>query len=115
MRKTLRAQIRSLRKMTRLQSTGRRQHLSKFSGIEQIYQFMLSDASRRAKKINFNEQFPGSAEVVVNNVDIPGAFTKAGWTAMQENLAKGRQVFRRRALGSRRLRRRPTGQRQDAG
>jgi type VI secretion system protein ImpL len=70
-----------------------RQHLSKFSGTEQIYQFMLSDASRRAKKINFNEQFPGSAEVVVNNLNIPGAFTKAGWTAMQENLAKADKFF----------------------
>jgi len=36
-----------------------RLHLSKFSGTERIYQFMLSDASRSAKKINFNEQFPG--------------------------------------------------------
>jgi type VI secretion system protein ImpL len=70
-----------------------RLHLSKFSGTEQIYQFMLSDASRRAKKINFNEQFPGSAEVVVNNRDVPGAFTKPGWAAMQENLRKADQFF----------------------
>jgi type VI secretion system protein ImpL len=70
-----------------------RLHLSKFSGIEQIYQFMLSDASRRAKKINFNEQFPGSAEVVVNNRDVPGAFTKPGWAAMQENLRKTDKFF----------------------
>jgi type VI secretion system protein ImpL len=70
-----------------------RLHLSKFSGIEQIYQFMISDASRRAHKVNFNEQFPGSAEVVVNNVDVPGAYTKGGWTAMQENLAKADKFF----------------------
>jgi type VI secretion system protein ImpL len=70
-----------------------RLHLSKFSGIEQIYQFMLSDASRRAKKVNFNEQYPGSAEVVINNLDVPGAFTKEGWTAMQENLAKTDKFF----------------------
>jgi type VI secretion system protein ImpL len=70
-----------------------RLHLSRFSGIEQIYQFMLSDASRRSKKINFNEQFPGSAAVVINDVDIPGAFTKAGWAAMQENLAKADKFF----------------------
>jgi len=70
-----------------------RQHLSKFSGTEQIYQFMLADASRRSKKINFNEQFPGSAEIVVNSVDVPGAYTKAGWTAMQENLAKADKFF----------------------
>jgi type VI secretion system protein ImpL len=70
-----------------------RLHLSKFSGTEQIYQFMLSDASRRAKKINFNEQFPGSAEVVVNNRDVLGAFTKPGWAAMQENLRKADKFF----------------------
>ncbi len=70
-----------------------RLHLSKFSGIEQIYQFMVSDASRRAKRINFNEQFPGSAEVVLNSLDVPGAFTKAGWSAMQENLAKADKFF----------------------
>ncbi len=70
-----------------------RLHLSKFSGSEQIYQFMISDASRRAKKINFNEQFPGSADVVINGVDVPGAFTKAGWAAMQENLARADKFF----------------------
>ncbi len=70
-----------------------RLHLAKFSGIEQIYQFMLADASRRAKKVNFNEQFPGSAEVVVNNRDVVGAFTKAGWAAMQDNLRKADKFF----------------------
>jgi len=70
-----------------------RQHLSKFSGMEQIYQFMLADASRRAKKINFNEQFPGSAEVVINNRDVPGAFTKAGWAAMQDNIKRADKFF----------------------
>jgi type VI secretion system protein ImpL len=70
-----------------------RLHLSKFSGMEQVYQFMISDASRRAKKINFNEQFPGSAAVVINNVDIPGAFTRAGWALMQENLARADRFF----------------------
>jgi type VI secretion system protein ImpL len=70
-----------------------RQHLSKFSGVEQIYQFMLADASRRAKKINFNEQFPGSSEVVVNNRDVAGAFTKAGWTAMQDNIRRSDKFF----------------------
>jgi type VI secretion system protein ImpL len=70
-----------------------RVHLSKFSGVEQIYQFMLADASRRTRKVNFNEQFPGSAEVVVNNRDVPGAFTRAGWAAMQENLARADKFF----------------------
>ena len=35
---------------------------------------MLSDASRRARKINFNEQFPGLGRSnVINNRDIPGS------------------------------------------
>lgn len=70
-----------------------RVHLSKFSGTEQIYQFMLADASRRSKKVNFNEQFPGSAEVVVNNRDVAGAFTKAGWAAMTDNIKKADKFF----------------------
>ncbi len=70
-----------------------RVHLAKFSGIEQIYQFMLADASRRAKKVNFNEQFPGSAEVVLNNRDVAGAFTKAGWAAMQDNIKRSDKFF----------------------
>ncbi len=70
-----------------------RKHLSGFSGTEQIYQFMLADASRRAKKFNFNEQFPGSAEVVINHKDVPGAFTKAGWAAMLDNIKSADKFF----------------------
>ncbi len=70
-----------------------RVHLSKFSGTEQIYQFMLADAARRSKKVNFNEQFPGSAEAVINNRDVPGAFTKAGWAAMSDNIKKAGKFF----------------------
>ncbi|MBL0158442.1 MAG: hypothetical protein IPP47_15260 [Bryobacterales bacterium] len=70
-----------------------RVHLSKFSGTEQIYQFMLADAGRRSKKVNFNEQFAGSAEAVINNRDVPGAFTKAGWAAMLDNIKKADKFF----------------------
>jgi type VI secretion system protein ImpL len=70
-----------------------RLHLARFSGTEQIYQFMLADASRRARKVNFNEQFPGSAEVVLNNRDVAGAFTKAGWAAMQDNIKRSDKFF----------------------
>jgi len=31
--------------------------------------------------------------VVINTIDIPGAFTKAGWSVMQENLAKADKFF----------------------
>ena len=92
-----------------------RLHLSKFSGIEQIYQFMLSDASRRAKKINFNEQFSGSAEVVVEQPRRPGRVHQAGLGGHAGEPAQSRQVLRRRALGAGRLRRRQTGPRATRG
>jgi type VI secretion system protein ImpL len=54
---------------------------------------MLADAGKRSKRINFNEQFPGSAAVVVNNRDVPAAFTKAGWLAMQDNIKRADKFF----------------------
>lgn len=70
-----------------------RDYLSKFSGLEPIYRYMLSEASRQNKAVNFNKQFPGSDEVVINNRDIAGAFTKAGWTTMQNSIKKADQFF----------------------
>ena len=57
-----------------------RRYLAQFSGIDRVYNFMLVQDSKANPKINFNEQFPGSAQVVVNNRDVPGAFTKKGGT-----------------------------------
>ena len=65
-----------------------RDYLSKFAGVEPIYRFMLSEASRQNKPVNFNKSFPGSEEVVINNRDIAGAFTKTGWTTMQNSIKK---------------------------
>ncbi|MFN3322439.1 MAG: ImcF-related family protein [Bryobacteraceae bacterium] len=70
-----------------------RRYLAQFSGIERVYQFMLAEASRKNPKINFNARFPGSAEVVINNRDISGAFTKGGWDFMQDALKKADQFF----------------------
>lgn len=60
-----------------------REHLDKFSGTERIYQFMLAEANKANKPVNFNRQFPGSATAVVQSKDMPGAFTKPGWNWMQ--------------------------------
>jgi type VI secretion system protein ImpL len=70
-----------------------RDYLSKFSGPQAIYRYMLSEASRLNKPVNFNKQFPGSEEVVVNNRDIAGAFTKGGWATMQNSIKKADQFF----------------------
>ncbi|MBI4877912.1 MAG: hypothetical protein HY822_25045 [Acidobacteria bacterium] len=70
-----------------------RRYLAQFSGIERVYQFMLAEANRNNPSVNFNQKFPGSAEVVVNNRDVPGAFTKQGFAWMQNAIKKADQYF----------------------
>ncbi len=60
-----------------------RAYLASFSGFERAYNALLAEASRRNPSVNFNKRYPGSSEVVVNNRDVPGAFTKQGWAFMQ--------------------------------
>jgi type VI secretion system protein ImpL len=61
-----------------------RDYLSQFSGAERVYRFMLAEASKADPSINFNRKFPGSAEVVIDEKEVEGAFTKAGWAFMQD-------------------------------
>jgi type VI secretion system protein ImpL len=70
-----------------------RNYLSKFAGIERVYQFMLADANKTNASINFNVTFPGSAAVVVNGYDIPGAFTKSGWKTMDSSFKQIDRFF----------------------
>jgi type VI secretion system protein ImpL len=64
-----------------------RQFLVQFGGVERTYQAMLTEANSSQKSIIFNQQFPGSSAVVINNVDVRGAFTKPGF-AFMENAIK---------------------------
>jgi type VI secretion system protein ImpL len=70
-----------------------RAYLSHFAGTERVYQSMLAAASARNKAINFNHDFPGSADVVINHVDVAGAFTKGGWTFMQDAIKHPERFF----------------------
>lgn len=63
-----------------------RAYLKQFSGIEAIYQAMLDDAGRGRTTVNFNRQFPGSAQVVVDTYEVPAAFTKDAFQAMQKSI-----------------------------
>jgi type VI secretion system protein ImpL len=63
-----------------------RRYLSKFAGAERVYQFMLSDVIKANKPVNFNARFPGSARTVIDSYDVAGAFTKPGWSAMNDDL-----------------------------
>ncbi len=56
-----------------------RQYLGQFAGISRVYQAMLAEANQGVPPVNFNKHFPGSSAVVINNLDIPGAFTKPGF------------------------------------
>jgi type VI secretion system protein ImpL len=70
-----------------------RRYLSQFAGLERVYQFMLAEASKQNPSLNFNQKFPGSAEAVINNKDIPGAFTKGGWDFMEKNIPNADRFF----------------------
>ncbi len=63
-----------------------RSYLSQFSGSKRVYNFVLAEADKTAPTLNFNRKFPGTADVVVDRVDVRGAFTKDGWGFMQKAL-----------------------------
>jgi type VI secretion system protein ImpL len=68
-----------------------RDYLNQFSGTERVYQFMLSSAAK--KTVNFNRDIPGSSQAVLNNRDVAGAFTKAGYDFMAGALQKADKFF----------------------
>ena len=68
-----------------------RSYLANFAGNERVYQYMLSLAGKKA--VNFNRDVANSAQAVVNNKDVPGPFTKAGYQYMADNLPKADQFF----------------------
>ncbi len=57
--------------------------LGSFPMFESLYNAMLNEADKKAKTVNYNREYPGTATVVVNNKDVRGAFTRDGWAAMQ--------------------------------
>jgi type VI secretion system protein ImpL len=63
-----------------------RVYLNAFGYQQRVYQGMLTEASKQNPSIVFNQEFPGSAAVVVNNYRVDGAFTKTGFAAFQKEL-----------------------------
>ena len=60
-----------------------RSFLRQYAGSERIYQFMLAEANKASQSVQFNRRFPGSAQYIVDAYEVPGAFTKPGYTFMQ--------------------------------
>ena len=70
-----------------------RKYLAQFAGTERVYAFMLSEASRNNQPINFNKQYPGSAQVVLQPHEVPGAFSRGGWAFMKDAIAHPDRYF----------------------
>lgn len=70
-----------------------RAYLAQFAAVEALYQAMLDSANAKFATIRFNEMYPGSADVVRNDYPVAGAFTKDGWTFMQDAIGHPEQFF----------------------
>ncbi|MGB6688119.1 MAG: ImcF-related family protein [Terracidiphilus sp.] len=64
--------------------TKARAYLSNFGGFERIYQSMITAAGKVAPAIDFNKNYPGSNVTVVDSHVVAGAFTRGGFTFMQD-------------------------------
>ncbi len=70
-----------------------RRYLAQFAAVERVYQAMLADAAKSGSAINFNRQFPGSAEVVLDGQEVAAPFTKPGWAFMRAALKNPDKYF----------------------
>ena len=70
-----------------------RRYLAQFAGAERVYTFMLSESGKSNPPINFNRQFAGSAEVVLESHEVPGAFSKGGWAFMKDAIQHADRYF----------------------
>ena len=75
--------------------THARSFLRQFAGSEHIYQYMLTEAGRSNPAVAFNQRYPGSSAVLGVSYEVPGAFTKSGWTFMQTALQNVTKFFGR--------------------
>lgn len=70
-----------------------RKYLNSFAGVERVYAAMLADAAKNSTPVNFNRQFPGSSETVVNAYEVAGPFTKKGWDFMRNSFKNPEKYF----------------------
>lgn len=73
--------------------THARAYLNSFGDFDRIYQNMIAAANHAAPSIEFNRLFPGSAATVVDAHIVPGAFTRDGFTYMQNAMQHPDRYF----------------------
>ena len=60
-----------------------RTYLASFGGFERIYQQILVAANKAAQSVDFNRLYAGSSSTVAESHVVAGAFTRDGFTAVQ--------------------------------
>jgi type VI secretion system protein ImpL len=60
-----------------------RAYLARFAATEALYSAMVSAAGTAKPAFDFNKAYPGSSDVVTNTYIVPGAFTRDGFSFMQ--------------------------------
>ena len=65
-----------------------RSYLSKFSGLQRVYQFLLAESAKKNPPASFNQKFPGTADAVTSTVEVAWAFTRDGWKFMQDQIKR---------------------------
>lgn len=70
-----------------------RRYLQQFAGTQRVYLFMLAEVNKNNPSLIFNQKFPGSAQTVINTREVAGAYTKAGWAAMQDAIKHADKYF----------------------
>jgi type VI secretion system protein ImpL len=71
-----------------------REHLGRFVGAERIYSSMVAEVGRAVPPARLLALAPQAAGTVQAPVEVPGAFTRSGWNAMQVAFGQSDRFFR---------------------
>jgi type VI secretion system protein ImpL len=71
-----------------------RYYLNGFQGFQHVYQSMLAAANHKVQGFNYNGKFPGSSAYIIDGFPVLGAFTKDGFTFMQDAILHPDPYFR---------------------
>jgi len=69
-------------------------YLNGFQGFQHVYQSMLAAANRKFPSFDFNSKFPGSSQHIIDNYPVQGAFSKDGFSFMQDAILHPDPYFR---------------------
>ncbi len=67
--------------------------LRRYAGPDQVYQLMVARAAAAAEPVRFARDFPNAGSVVTDPYEVPAAFTREGWAAMEAALARVDEVL----------------------